>query len=287
MHRCSFYSHITAVYFSPVGMTGEVVRQITNLMAVMLKIPEAYVDFTLPDGQRKHYSFQEDEIVVFGVPTYAGRVPNKILPLIRSQFSGNGAAVIPVVTFGNRSFDDSLSELFSELVSNGFRAVSAAALVTEHVFSDKIGTGRPDTKDREEITAFAEKTAEMLMHSPDEPIRQKQLRVPGNHPAGPYYTPLGIDGKPAKFLKAKPITDPEICDHCGICAETCPMGSINQEDETLVAGICIKCQACIKKCPKHAKRFADEAFLSHVTMLEQNYSRRAENVFCISNSKML
>ena len=43
-----------------------------------------------------------------------------------------------------------------------------------------------------------------------------------------------------------------------------------------VTGICIKCQACIKKCPTHAKYFDDPAFLSHVAMLEQNYTRRAE-----------
>ena len=43
-----------------------------------------------------------------------------------------------------------------------------------------------------------------------------------------------------------------------------------------MTGICIKCQACIKKCPKKAKYFDDPAFLSHVAMLEQNYTRRAE-----------
>ena len=48
------------------------------------------------------------------------------------------------------------------------------------------------------------------------------------------------------------------------------------ENPSEVNGICIKCQACIKKCPKDAKYFDDAAFLSHVAMLEQNYTRRAE-----------
>ncbi|MEW3584266.1 ferredoxin, partial [[Clostridium] symbiosum] len=37
-----------------------------------------------------------------------------------------------------------------------------------------------------------------------------------------------------------------------------------------------KCQACVKKCPTNAKYFDDPAFLSHIAMLEQNYTRRAE-----------
>ena len=36
---------------------------------------------------------------------------------------------------------------------------------------------------------------------------------------------------------------------------------------------------CIKSCPNGAKYFADEAFLSHVRMLEEHYTDRAENHF--------
>ena len=51
------------------------------------------------------------------------------------------------------------------------------------------------------------------------------------------------------------------------------------DDPTKVHGICIKCHACIKECPAGVKYFDDEAFLSHVQMLEQTYRRRAENEF--------
>ena len=100
-------------------------------------------------------------------------------------------------------------------------------------------------------------------------------------PVGPYYTPLGTDGKPAVFLKAKPVTDPEKCTGCGICATVCPMGSIPADAPDTCIGICIKCQACIKICPAGAKHFDNEAFLSHVAMLEQNYTRRSEAEYFI------
>ena len=93
---------------------------------------------------------------------------------------------------------------------------------------------------------------------------------------GPYYTPLKTDGTPAKFLKAKPLTHWEKCSRCGACARACPMGSIDPETMDAV-GLCVKCQACVRKCTRQAKYFEDADFLSHVAMLEQNYTRQAEN----------
>ena len=46
-----------------------------------------------------------------------------------------------------------------------------------------------------------------------------------------------------------------------------------------VPGTCIKCQCCVRKCTKHAKYFDDPAFLSHVAMLEQNFTEPKENAF--------
>ena len=55
------------------------------------------------------------------------------------------------------------------------------------------------------------------------------------------------------------------------------MGSIDLADPKQVTGVCIKCQSCVRKCPHGAKYFTDEAFLSHIAMLEQNFTRPAEN----------
>jgi len=102
------------------------------------------------------------------------------------------------------------------------------------------------------------------------------VKVPGDA-AAPYYVPKGTDGQPAKFLKAKPLVDMSKCTKCGICANVCPMGSINPADVSDVPGICIKCQACIRQCPEGARFFDDPAFLSHVAMLEQNFTEPKKN----------
>ncbi len=272
--------NITGVFFSPAGHTEKVVKLIAERISERLRVPAAYLDFTLPEKRKEPVCFSEDTLVVFGSPTYAGRLPNKIMPAIREQFTAQGSPAVPVVTFGNRSFDDALAELRDILSENGFRPFAAAAAAGEHVFSDRIAGGRPDKEDVLKILAFADRAAEKLEMAAGEPDPE-MIRVAGNSPAGPYYRPLGDDGQPAVFLKAKPKTDPEKCTRCGICAKVCPMGSVDPEDTANVPGICVKCQACVRKCPEGAKYFDDPAFLSHIRMLEKNFTRRAEPSFFI------
>ena len=148
-------------------------------------------------------------------------------------------------------------------------------MVSEHAFAPALAHGRPNAEDRAAAAEFARKTA----HTLRERERPIPAAVPGREPIGPYYTPLGLDGEPARFLKAKPVTDPASCTRCGLCAARCPMGSIPKEEPTVCSGICIKCQHCIQICPEHAKYFNDPDFLSHVQMLETNYTQLKKNQF--------
>lgn len=266
---------IYAAYFSPAGSTEAVTKYLADRIAKALKVQVETIDFTLPGERETQYSFKKEDLVVLGMPTYAGRVPNKALPFLRELFDGNGALAVSVVTFGNRDFDSSLTELTEEMEWLGFRVYAAGAFVCRHVFSDKIAAGRPDDGDYKKMDSFADQAAVLAEKEyKDSPWKEPVIR--GGAPVGPYYVPKGEDGQPAKFLKAKPLTDAEKCTKCGICAKICPMGSISAQDFSEVPGICIKCQACVVKCPERAKYFDDPAFLSHVRMLEQNYTERKE-----------
>jgi len=266
-------SCVKAVFYSAVGSTAKVATGVAEKIAAALGVPVEVYDFTLPENRTEPKTYAPDQLVVFGTPVYAGRVPNKMLQIVQSNFKGEGALAVPVVTFGNRSYDNGLIELRNELENNGFHTIAGAGVVCEHVFSSKLATGRPNEEDWEKLSAFAAAVAEKVNGMTEIPA---PIAVRGDDPVGPYYTPLGTDGKPAVFLKAKPKTDEALCDKCGICAKVCPVGSISVENLSEVNGICIKCQACIKKCPKGAKYFDDAAYLSHVAMLEENYTRRAE-----------
>lgn len=264
---------VWAVYFSPTGNAKKVITTMAKKAAECLGVPTETFDFTLPENREGVVSFESDDLVFFSTPVYAGRIPNKMLPYVQSAFEGNGAFAVPVSVFGNRNFDNGLIELRNELELHGFHTIAAAGIPTEHVFSNKLATGRPDADDLQKIAEFGEKVAKKVSEMTEVPAK---IEVRGDDPVTAYYTPLGTDGKPAVFLKAKPKTDPEKCTKCGICATVCPMGSIPKDAPDTCTGICIKCHACIKACPTGAKYLDDAAFLSHVEMLKQNYTRRAE-----------
>ena len=272
---------IAAVFFSPTGNTRKAVVEIADVIARREGIAVREIDFTLPGAREEVRKFEAGELVIFGTPVYAGRIPNKILPAVQTLFEGNGALAVPVVTFGNRSFDNALIELRIELEQHGFHTIAGAAFVAEHVFSNKLAAGRPDEKDLQTIRRFAEDVAEKIKGFEEGPLDgmaeiPAPAAVKGIEPVPAYYRPLQEDGSPANFLKAKPKTS-DSCNDCGICARVCPMGSISPEDYRTVTGICIKCQACVKSCPVHAKFFDDPVMLSHTRMLEQHYERPAEN----------
>ena len=272
---------IAAVFFSPTGNTRKAVVEIADVIARREGIAVREIDFTLPRAREEVRKFEAGELVIFGTPVYAGRIPNKILPAVQTLFEGNGALAVPVVTFGNRSFDNALIELRIELEQHGFHTIAGAAFVAEHVFSNKLAAGRPDEKDLQTIRRFAEDVSEKIKGFEEGPLDgmaeiPAPAAVKGIEPVPAYYRPLQEDGSPANFLKAKPKTS-DSCNDCGICARVCPMGSISPEDYRTVTGICIKCQACVKSCPVHAKFFDDPVMLSHTRMLEQHYERPAEN----------
>lgn len=110
---------VYAVYFSATGRTRKVVTTLANAIAQTLELPLETVDFTLPAAREETYAFTDKDLVIFGTPTYAGKVPNKLLPFVQTGFAGNGALAVPVVTFGNRSFDNSLAELWRESGERG------------------------------------------------------------------------------------------------------------------------------------------------------------------------
>lgn len=264
---------VWAVCFSATGTTEKTVGLIAEELAEKLKVPVEKLAFTRPAERERDHHFSEQDLVVVGSPTYAGKLPNKILPSFREKLHGNGALAVPVVMFGNRSYDNSLAELCAVLEANGFHTVAAGAFVAQHAFTDELAYGRPGWSDQFEMKTFAKQIADKVKHLVG---ILAAVQVPGDANA-PYYVPKGTDGEPAKFLKAKPKTYLSKCTNCGACARLCPMGAIDLKDPSNVPGTCIKCQRCVRKCTKGAKYFDDPAFLSHVAMLEQTFREPKEN----------
>lgn len=265
---------LCVLYFSPTGGTEKIARRIAGELAERLNLEPEFFDFTKPDSRQAEYRFGPEDLLVMASPVYAGRLPNKLMPEYKAKITGSGTPAIPICVFGNRNYDEALRELVLLLEDNGFRIAAAAAFAGRHAFSDKVGEGRPDENDFTQMQEFAARVSAKLAGDSLPLLNIDRSEI------GPYYTPLKEDGTPAKFLKAKPLTHWEKCSHCGACARACPMGSIDRESMDAV-GICIKCQACVRRCTVHAKYFEDADFLSHVAMLEHNYTRRADNLMLV------
>jgi len=261
------------MFFSATDTTKQIVSRIADTMLETIggEADVNRIDFTLPEARKNAAAFTSEDIVLVGVPVYAGRVPNVLVQYLNT-IKGNGALAIAVVVYGNRDYDDALIELRDILAAHDFIVIAGAAFVGEHAFSRSLGAKRPDEKDMK----AADKFANQICSKMNTQVEWQTIAVRGNIPYRKYYVPKKENGEPVyDFRLIHPQTN-EDCIDCKLCAEVCPMGSICFEDVAKINGICIKCCACIKKCPVQAKYIDDRNFLRHKHELEMDYTLRKE-----------
>ena len=294
--------NVRGMYFSGTGTTETIVLAVAEAISReegFLRAPD--INFTPPAARGQEYRFGQQDLVIFGVPVIAGRVPNVLLPFLNT-LEGGGALAVPVVLYGNRNFDDALIELRNILEERGFHTVAGAAFIGEHSFSRILAAGRPDKDDIAKAEEFAKAAAgkiRALVKKAEENAEAAAkaagfgaagieaelnaalaaagpVAVDGEDPIRPYYIPRDRKGNHINILKVKPKLDESKCTKCGICVEACPMGSIKPEAPGVVDGICIKCCGCEKKCPEGALYFDDPGYLYHKEELELGYPDRKE-----------
>lgn len=227
--------NLNLLYFSATDTTAKVVKNIAkgfNKNAIEYNI-------TLPDNRIKNFNFSEDDLVIIGVPVYAGRVPEFLSKYFLSKIRGNNTYAVFIVVYGNRAYDDALLELKNIFESNGFIGIAGGAFIGEHSYTEKLATGRPDDNDLNTAYKFGVDIREKINNN----TLPLMLNIKGNYPyrKGMVYEPVMID------------TDNK-CINCGICSVNCPMGAIDKlNNKNIDIYKCIRCCSCIKKCPVNAK----------------------------------
>lgn len=262
---------INGMYFSPTSTTKSVVEEIKKEILKKEDIENGItIDFTLESKRQEGVFFKEEDILIIGVPVYAGRVPNILLKYLNT-IKASGTLAVPVVLYGNRDYDDALIELNDILISNGFKVIGAGSFIGEHSFSKTLAKDRPDKDDLLIARDFAKSIySKIKANKVDE-----ELKIKGNRPYRDYYMPKDEEDKSVDIRKVEPKTR-DNCIDCKICAEVCPVGSIDYEDVAKITGICIKCCACVKKCPTESKYFDHEDYLRHKRELEEGLKDRKE-----------
>ena len=92
-------SRVWAVYFSPTGKRKRSDKPDRKKLSGELSVLLRAVGFYTSDNRKSAKAFEKEDLVVFGTPVYAGRVPNKILPWVQQGFTGDHTPVVPVVVF--------------------------------------------------------------------------------------------------------------------------------------------------------------------------------------------
>ena len=190
---------VWGMYFSGTGTTEKVVKRIANTLGEKLGVERENIDFTSKSAREKEYIFSKEDIVVFGVPVIAGRVPNLLLKFL-DTIRGEGALAVPIVLFGNRNYDDALIELRDILLKMDFCSRSWS-LCRRTFISRELGKGRPDREDLEIADILAEKVIENMENKK---YLSEKLYVKGESPYRWYYQPRDSKGNPIDIRKVKP-----------------------------------------------------------------------------------
>lgn len=249
---------INLVYFSATATTKKTLRYIADGVGI-----KDITSYDITRGDEKNIAFGDSEMVVFGVPVYAGRMPSIAVESVK-KFRGNNTPAIVVCVYGNRDFDDALLELRDIALENGFKVISAAAFVAQHSIFPNTGLGRPDNADKEIAANFGAISREKLRNIKDIKVLP-DIEVKGNFPY-----------KEAKGVPLKPKANKK-CTSCGTCVRLCPVQAIDENNprrtnETL----CISCAKCIYVCPEKSRRFGGLLYKIASRKFSKAYADRKE-----------
>lgn len=239
------------IIFSPTGGTEKVARIISRHWS------ESTTKIDLSDSNTDFSGCEigKEDRVLIAMPSFGGRAPAVAIKRLK-KIKGNGAKCILVCVYGNRAYEDTLTEMEDTAKECGFKVVAAVAAVAQHSIIPQYAANRPDASDEKQLTEFARQIAEK---------KDTVTSIPGNRP----YKKAG-----GAVLVPKPSKD---CVKCGVCAKNCPVQAIDPVTLSADTKKCISCMRCVKQCP-HKVRKVNGAMVSVAALaIKKACSVRKEN----------
>ncbi len=238
-----------SIFFSPTGNTQKCVQVISR----ELDTSAIEIDLTDPHARTQSYKFGKNDLVIIGVPVYAGRIPQLCDGLL-DKLKGNQTPAVFIVSYGNRDYDDALLELKTVCEANGFKGIAAGAFIGVHSFDQSIAANRPDEQDISFLNDFARKIKAKIASGIS---KEEDLYVKGNYPYREW--------NPIPFT---PLAN-ENCGGCNQCVSVCPVEAISAEDVKVAdSEKCIDCYACVRICPNNARSIVVPAFIEKIETMK-------------------
>ena len=250
---------LTTVYFSATYTTQKLSRWIAQ------SIKPSFKEYDITRRELKEdIFFDTNDLVIIGVPVYAGRVPAKAAKSIQ-RLKGNDTPTILIAVYGNRAYEDALVELKDITESNFFKVVSIGAFIGRHSIFTPLAKERPDSDDQTVASNFAIESAALLNTTKD--ISSiPSIQISGNRP----YKPHG------QYPIFPSVNDS--CNRCGKCSSLCPSGAIPlNKPNTTDTSICFSCGRCLVICPKQARNFEGDFYNEKLDFFLKSYSERKES----------
>jgi ferredoxin len=283
------------ITFSPTGNS----KKIAETIAKGIQARTEHIDLTPPSSRTIKPMEFNDDLTIFSVPVYGGRVPTEAAYRIR-RLRGtkqpyklkleNKIPAAIIVTYGNRAYEDALRELGDIVSEIGFKPIAAGAFIGEHSFSipeKPTAHGRPDAEDLTKAEEFGNKIREKF-EGVDSVKGLSLVKTPGTYPYS-----LAWRGYLVWYTfgeLATPYTDEAVCIKCGKCVGVCPVASItidnvvnnpspmigfNDQIIHMNEETCLWCCACVRNCPTGA-RLMRPRMLQSQEDLNKGYPERKE-----------
>ncbi len=240
----------TVIVFSPTGATRKIVNSIVKGMGIT---QSAMIDLTSQTIRESPPPTVEGDLVLIGVPVYAEGIPAILIPFLKN-LKGQNKPVVLVAVYGNMSVGVALNELRLIAEASGFHVVGAASFIGEHSYSTQespVSAGRPNNEDLKKAEQFGKMIIDKLHKLND--LSSVALKIPESNKFQ-LFLKMNLPFNMARVYAKGPIANPDLCNHCGLCAQLCPVGAIDSGTMKVHTNQCLRCCSCVKRCPRHARK---------------------------------